>query len=255
MPALQRNPIDIKGDGYRMDYSGAHNKTQGHERKKRIIGIKWPRFLRRFKRLPAPVQKRIIRFAVTSSTYLIAINPVTKMEDLNGDFSDLIRPFSRVDSLRKMAEEVFWVQNTVAITGLQQLDRLSSANKGRIKRLYIIHDPDMAAKYGKPAVTGVFGKLKAKLKDLTELKYLALAFTYEDLPARLQDAKDGEDMAELLVVVEAVSKLSRIKEKVVLLKEEGEEAGVDNVVATGAIVTAGVVKELLALEPGDGLML
>ncbi|KAK5690636.1 hypothetical protein LTR97_012192 [Elasticomyces elasticus] len=214
------------------------------------------RLFRRFGDDPANhiIEDRIIRFCVASSTFLPARNAITQMSGLMSQKADLTGLFRGTDRWRRVAETAFWEMNTIAVESLAEVGKMVlEAHKPLIKHLYVGYEPDVTVKYSAKAVTTVLGRLKVGLVDFKALESLVVACVYRDAVGRREDIVRGiEKGDELRVVVEAVGKLG-VREKVVVLRDKGQEAGVGEVMMSIDDDAVGRVKELLMLDVGEGL--
>ncbi|KAK5714302.1 hypothetical protein LTR17_017233 [Elasticomyces elasticus] len=214
------------------------------------------RLFRRFGDDPANhiIQDRIILYCVASPTFLPAKNPITQMSGLLSQKADLTGLFRGTDRWRRVAEKAFWEENTIAVESLAEIGKMVlGAHKRVVKRLYVAYEPDVTVRYSGKAVTTVLGRFKAGLVEFRALESLVVACVYGDAVGRREDVVRGiEKGDELRVVVEAVGKLG-VKEKVVVLKDRGEEAGIGEVMMSNDDDAVGRVKELLMLDVGEGL--
>jgi len=178
------------------------------------------------------------------------------MHGLVGERMHLIRPFSLVRRYWRMTEEVFWVQNTVAVISLEELDDMVSLDeKLDIKRSYITHEPYPEAKYSTRAVTSAAARLRHSLVRMPNLTFLAVALSYDNLTERIKKAEKDRAADEMKIVVEAVMRMKKVSEKVVLLKQTGQDAAIGAVSPADTKKPLDMVKKLLALGLGDGLLI
>ncbi|KAK5722847.1 hypothetical protein LTR17_014233 [Elasticomyces elasticus] len=215
------------------------------------------RLFRRFGQDPSNhvIQDRIISYCVASSTFLPAKNSITQMPGLLSQKSDLTGLFRGRDRWRRVAERAFWEENTIAVESLAEAGKMVlEAHKGVVKRSYVGFEMDgVRGKYSAKAVTTVLGRFKAGLGEFRALESLVVACVYGDAVGRREDILRGiEKEDELRVVVEAVGKLG-VREKVVVLRDRGGEAGVGEVMKSIDDDAVGRAKELLMLDVGEGL--
>ncbi|KAK5711426.1 hypothetical protein LTR15_012499 [Elasticomyces elasticus] len=214
------------------------------------------RLFRRFGDDPANhiIQDRIIQFCVASPSFLPAKNAITQMSGLLSQKIDLTGLFRGTNRWRRVAERAFWEENTIAVESLAEVGKMVlEAHKPVVKRLYVAYEPDKTVRYSAKAVTTVLGRFKAGLVEFKALESLVVACVYGDAVGRREDVLRGiEKGDELRVVVEAVGKLG-VKDKVVVLKDKGQEVGVGEVMMSIDDDAVGRVKELLMLDVGEGL--
>ncbi|KAK4945927.1 hypothetical protein LTR10_015020 [Elasticomyces elasticus] len=214
------------------------------------------RLFRRFGDAPENhiIQDRIIRFCVAAPDFLPAKNPITQMSGLLSQKADLTGLFRGTDRWRRVAETAFWEMNTIAVESLAEVGKMVlEAHKPVVKRLYVGYEPDVTVKYSAKAVTTVLGRFKAGLVEFKALESLVVACVYGDAVGRREDIVRGiEKGDELRIVVEAMGKLG-VKEKVVVLRDKGQEAGVGEVMMSIDDDAVGRVRELLMLDVGEGL--
>ncbi|KAK4896485.1 hypothetical protein LTR27_005701 [Elasticomyces elasticus] len=200
------------------------------------------------------IQDRIILYCVASPTFLPAKNPITQMSGLVSQKSDLTGLFRGTDRWRRVAEQAFWEENTIAVESLAEAGKMVlEGYKPAVKHLYLAYEMDVKVRYSAKAVTAVLGRLKAGLVEFKGLESLVAGLVYGDAGGRREDIVRGiEKGDELRVVVEAVGKLG-VREKVLVLRSKEQEAGVGEVMMSIDDEAVGKVRELLMLDVGEGL--
>ncbi|KAK3627283.1 hypothetical protein LTR56_019289 [Elasticomyces elasticus] len=214
------------------------------------------RLFRRFGTNPQNhiIQDRIISYCVASTSFVPAKNPITQMQGLVSQKGDLTGLFRGTDRWRRVAETAFWETNTIAVENLAEAGTMVLGGyKSLVKRLYLAYEMDVGVRYSGKAVTTVLGRLKAGLVEFKGLESLVVACVYVDAGGRREDIVRGVEKGdELRVLVEAVGKLG-VREKVVVLRDKGGEAGVGEVMMSIDDEAVGRVRELLMLDVGEGL--
>ncbi|KAK5675243.1 hypothetical protein LTS10_012004 [Elasticomyces elasticus] len=246
----------VNGDGdVEMEDAGPARR-QGDIAMTKISCRDLARLFRRFGDDPANhiIQDRIISYCVTSSTFLPARNAITQMPGLLSQKSELTGLFRGTDRWRRVAEQAFWEENTIAVESLAEAGTMVLGGyKPVVKHLYLAFEMDVRVRYSGKAVTTVLGRFKAGLVEFKALESLVVACVYGDAVGRREDIVRGiEKGDELRVVVEAVGKLG-VQEKVVVLRDKGQEAGVGEVMMSIDDDAVGRVRELLMLDVGEGL--
>ncbi|KAK4553363.1 hypothetical protein LTR86_009664 [Recurvomyces mirabilis] len=193
---------------------------------------------------PDSLKKRIITFATAYDHYILATNPITNNVVLISEHMPLIRPFMHSARLIQMSKRIFWEQNTVVVRGVGEASKILICYKSEIRRLYLVWQHVEVGQVPLPLM------IKEYLKDFERLEWLAVAF---ELPEKQKKMK-AKESAEVGDVIEALDELN-VKRKFVVIKQSGDEPGIDEVVRSDGGEVEEVVEELLGAGVGVGLHL